>query len=161
MRAARRALPHRADITFNLAILAARLGQREEAEDLVERVLTTQADVSTVDRAREGILRTDLIIADSLLQEGDLESALEVIDAVIARTSDSVLFAQLSDKADEIRRRLELEKERALFEEAMELVRESRYDEAVRQLESIVASTTDPEMRRSARTMIRRLRVTP
>lgn len=155
---ARESLPHRADVTFNLAILTARLGRRNEAEVLIEQILIHQADPATVDRARESLLRADLLAADQYLHEGDLESGLAILDFVLGRTSDSVLFGELSETADQIRRMQAQREDRLVFDEAMDLIRESRYDEALERLESLAERTDDSELRAAAEDNIRRLR---
>jgi tetratricopeptide (TPR) repeat protein len=158
---ARSFLPQRADITFNMAILAARLGHRELAVDLVEGVLVTQADAETVDNAREGILRVELIAADRHLRKGDLEAGLAIMDSVAERTIDSDLFAELVQKANEIRRMLAAAADRELFNEAMDLARRSRYDEAIMRLEELLVSASDAELRKVAKENLRRLRQLP
>lgn len=161
LRRARSFLPQRADITFNMAILAARLGHRELAVDLVEGVLVTQADAETVDNAREGILRVELVAADRHLRKGELEAGLAIIDSVAERTIDSDLFAELVQKANEIRRMLAAAADRELFYEAMDLARRSRYDEAIVRLEELLDSASDAELRKVAKENLRRLRQLP
>ena len=161
LRRARAYLPSRPDVTHNLAILSARLGHRLEANDLVELVLTTQADAATVELAREGLLRVDLMAADDYLRQGDAQAGLEIIEAVLAQTSDTVLFAELSEKADEIRAFQAFQADRQLFDEAMDLVRESRYDEAIERLETLVRRVRDSELQAVAEQNLRQLRGLP
>ena len=161
LRKARSSLPHRADITFNMAILAARLGHHQLAVDLVEGVLVTQADAETVDNVREGLLRVELTAADRQLRDGELEVGLEIIESVIERTIDSDLFSELIRKADEIRRMLAARADRELFNEAMDLAAKSRYDEAIERLEELIAATEDKELRKVAKENLRRLRQLP
>ena len=151
-------LPQRSDVTFNLAIVLARLGRRSEAARIIEGPLAQQADAQTVDRAREGLLLIDLRLADDLFQDGQLEGGLEIVEAVLAQTSDSTLFAQLSDKADEVRSILLSTEHQRLFDEAIDLAKKRRYDEAVARFEIIVDETQDPELRSAAKNNLKQMR---
>jgi tetratricopeptide (TPR) repeat protein len=158
LRKAHELLPQRADVTFNLAIVLARLGRRDEAEHLIEGALSRQADEETILKAREGLLHVDLQVADEFLREGDFEGGLEVLEEVISQTSDSELFAQLSDKVDEVRTYLVSAEHQRLFEEAIDLAQDSRYDEAIERFETILSESRDPELRSATKENLKRMK---
>ncbi len=155
---ARRLLPSRSDVTYNLAVTLARQGDRDRATALIDDVLVEQASAEVVQQARESVLQTELDSANQYLAAGDLEAALLVYESVMDRTSDSVLLSRLVEKSSEIRALLETQLDYEIFERAMALARESRYDHAVELLEELAATTRDEELERVARENLRTLR---
>jgi len=150
-------LPSRDDIAYNLLVVEARLGNQEAALRIPSE-LERRADPQLLFRAREALLRTELDDADRLLRAGEIELGLEILDDVLERTGDAGLYGQIAQRADELRGMLEQRDHQRLWDEAMALVRESRYDDAARLLERIESETDDAEVRRAARENLRSLR---
>ena len=139
-------------------LFRSRLGRRDEAQRLIEGELSRQADEDTIVRAREGLLHVDLQVADEFLREGNFEGGLEVLEEVISQTSDSELFAQLSDKVDEVRTYLISAEHQRLCDEAIDLAQDSRYDEAIERFETILRETRDAELRSATKENLKEMR---
>ncbi len=92
---ARRRMPLRMDVAFNLTVLYARLGRRPEAQRMIDAVLEPSGKAEVADAAREVLLRADLEVADRFLRAGRLEEGYALVEKVAAATTDPALEQRL------------------------------------------------------------------
>ena len=90
---ARKWLPERMDVVFNLAVLASRLGNRARARRLLHRVLEPEAGPALAEEARQAMARADLFYARDLAREGELEAAKATLEILLEEDYDLPLAA--------------------------------------------------------------------
>lgn len=150
------ALPTRLDLAFDLALLYARSGRREDAQRLVDRVLDP-ADPALAARAREGILQAELLDLEELLAADRLDEALALVERVQAKTTDPAIAAQLVDRAADLRGAIAERDFVDRYNEAASLANSGQWAEASAIAEELVAGATTAEHRRLARELLARL----
>lgn len=91
---AQRLLPGRTDITFNLMLAHARLGQREGVDTAVERLRQLGADKPTLQRAREMQLQLDYRDAMNLLRQDRHAEALALLQIIVEESQSPQLLEQ-------------------------------------------------------------------
>lgn len=156
---ARRMLPSRADVVFNLAVLYARTGQRSRAEALIDGPLTRLADDALVVEAREQVLRAQLERADLLLQDDRGDEALALLDEVAGATTDGLWRLELERHASQVREVLSRNREVDSYNQAVALVRKGREGEAAVMLEELLATEGgEADLRALASDLLTRLK---
>jgi tetratricopeptide (TPR) repeat protein len=147
---ARSLMPRRTDFAFNLFLLYLQQGDRRKAE-AIERVLLRDADPEIAGRAREALLQDELRAAESLLADGRLEEAVELLRRVRDETDDDRLRARLDAYLTEIATVLDLER-------ASDLYRTGRLAEAESLLVSLLDRLGDPGQRDYAEQLLEEIR---
>lgn len=155
---ARRDLPDRPDLAFNLALLYARAGRRQDAVGLVESVLVPKSDGDLVAQAREGILQAELLALDDLLAAERLAEALALVEHVYEETTDAALQRQLGDQAATLRDAIAELDFTERYNEAVGLANGGRVAEAVEVLEDLAESAASAEHRELAADLRDRLK---
>jgi tetratricopeptide (TPR) repeat protein len=151
---ARRLLPSRMDIVFNLVGLYARSGDRKKAEDLVDKVLSRTDDPALVADARESILQGDLAAASRLLQAGRVDETLEILRRVQASTRDPEFRAELDSRIANILETLESNRLIDLYNEAVDRVNRKDYEKAAGILRRVLREAEDPKLVDRARKLL-------
>ena len=100
LRTAYEKLATRPDVIYNLAVLSARLGRRQDAEDLIAGPLSEIAEPIWVERASEALLQADLAAAERLLRQGRTEEAIALMEDVLRNTTDGGLAMSVTDRLD-------------------------------------------------------------
>ncbi len=151
---ARRMLPSRMDIAFNLVALYARHGDREKARDLVDDVLGRAGDPAMLAEAREAMVQGDLAAADALLSAGREEEGLRLLEEVVTGTSDPDRKRQLETQVREIRQTLETNRQIALYNQAVDRANRKDYKGAAALLERVAREAKDPGLAKKARKLL-------
>lgn len=135
---ARRLLPGRSDITFNLAVLHARIGHLDVARTLIERELERpDVDPNLARDAREAVLWAEVRQAERWLTAGQVEEALALLEDVAGRAEDPALQAQLREHLDAVRS-AEGNPLRAAYEQAVTTIERGEYEQAETQLVALL-----------------------
>jgi tetratricopeptide (TPR) repeat protein len=151
---ARRLLPSRMDIVFNLVGLYARSGERRKAQHLIDEVLGRADDPALLADARESMLQGDLVVASRLLKEGRVDETLAILRRVQATTRDPELRGKLESRIADIIETREGNRFIDLYNEAVERVNKKDYREAAAILRGVLRDAKDPKLVDSARKLL-------
>src|SRR6185295_13038472 len=151
METAHRLLPSRLDVAHNLAVVYARLGERQKAEALIERVLVPAGDAEMIESAREALLDEDYLHAEQLIGEQKLEEALPLLEQIRAKTTRETRRATLAARMREIRETLDFNHFVDRYNQAVALANRGDVRGAVTILEPLVAETQNPTQADQAR----------
>jgi tetratricopeptide (TPR) repeat protein len=151
-------LPSRPDVAHNLAVAYARTGQRQKAEDLIEKVLVPQGKPEMVENAREALLDEDHARAEDLIGEGKLTEALALLERTRAKTKSDIRRQNLTHRIDEVRHVQSYNQFVDRFNEAVALANKGDVKGAVAILEPLAEATEDPMQAQKAKDLLERLR---
>jgi tetratricopeptide (TPR) repeat protein len=154
METAHRLLPSRLDVAHNLAVVYARLGERQKAEALIEHVLVPAGDAEMVESAREALLDEDYLHAEQLIGEQKLEEALPLLEQIRAKTARETRRATLTARLDEIRETLNFNRFVDRYNQAVALANRGDVRGAVDILEPLVTETRNPTQIDQARRLL-------
>lgn len=155
---ARRLLPSRTDVAYNLAIVYARTGRKQQAEDLIEKVLVPRDKPGMIANAREAILNQDHRQAEDLIEQEKLEEALPILEQVRDRTSDPEKRRTLELRIYEVRRALDFNRFVDRYNEAVTLANKGDVKGAVAILEPLAETTQDFAQAERARSLLEQLK---
>ncbi len=150
---ARRRLPARMDVVFNLIGLYARQGEPLAARALLD-VLARAGDPDLLADARESILQGDLVAAARHLEQGRVDDSLRLLRRVRSRTADRELRSDLDAQIARIERIRKTNELIDAYNRAVDLVTRRRFEEAAAILRRVLAETDDDRLRRSASTLL-------
>ncbi|HEY7215253.1 MAG TPA: tetratricopeptide repeat protein [Thermoanaerobaculia bacterium] len=154
METAHRLLPSRLDVAHNLAVVYARLGERQKAEELIERVLVPAGDAEMIESAREALLDEDYLHAEQLIGEQKLEEALPMLEQIRAKTTRETRRATLTARMREIQETLAFNHFVDRYNQAVTLANRGDVRGAVAILEPLVAETRNPTQADQARRLL-------
>lgn len=157
LRQARRLLPSRGDVVFNLAMAYARVGRRDEARAVIRHDLTRLGDDEMVREATEAVLRADLEHASALLEEGRVEPAQAILERIIDATTDPTWRLDLQRQLENMRTVTSYNRQVERFNEAVSHANGGRHEEALSVLEELLEEDLNAELERRARDMQRQL----
>jgi Flp pilus assembly protein TadD len=155
---AHRLLPSRTDIAYNLAVVYARTGKPEKAEELIERVLVPQAGPEQVESAREALLDEVYRRAEELVDGQKLAEALPLLQQVRTKTSRPERRAELEKRIAEIQSASNFNDFVQRYNQALNLASHGDVKGSIAILEPLLTTTQDPTQVERARTLIERLR---
>ena len=155
---ARRLLPSRMDVVLNLAGLYARSGDGSGAKDLVERVLMRSSDRALLEAGREILLESDLKRAESLINSGDIDAGVAIIEDVRGKTQNADLRRELDEHLASIGDTRALNRQIATYNSAVELANKGSYRKAAALLEALVPEVKDPKLLGDSQTLLKRLK---
>jgi len=155
---ARQLLPTRVDIVLNLAGLYARNSQRARAQNLVDRVISRSDDAAMRAAGNEVLFRADLAAADALLSKGDTEAGLESLRVLVESAPTPGLKSEVQEHVRAVESHAGRQREVDLYNQAVEKARAKDNDAAMRQLESLLAVATDPEVTEKATRLLKEIR---
>lgn len=158
METAYRLLPSRMDVAHNLAIGYARSGQREKAEELIEKVLVPRAEPEMVTNAREALIDEDYLRAEDLIEEGKLDEAVPLLEQIRGKTSVSGRKDQITARITEIREAQRFNHFVDGYNQAVDLANRGDVQGAIAILEPLIETTPDPMQVERARSLVERLK---
>jgi tetratricopeptide (TPR) repeat protein len=158
LRRARRLAPSRGDVVFNLAVTYARLGRRDQARAVIERDLARLGDEHMVEAATEAVLRADLEHASDLLEAGQVEQALALLEEVSELTTDPIWRLDLQRQLENVRSVERHNRQVDRFNAAVQQTNSGRYREAQAAVEELLEEDLEPQLERSARDLLEQLR---
>jgi tetratricopeptide (TPR) repeat protein len=154
---ARRMLPSRMDVVLNLAGLYARNGEPSRARDLVERVLVRSGDRGMLEAGQEILLESDLPKAESLINKGDIDAGVAIIEDVRGKTRSADLKRELDEQLARIDEVRTLNRQIASYNDAVALANRRDYRKAAAILEALVREVKDPKLLGDAQTLLKRV----
>jgi Flp pilus assembly protein TadD len=155
---ARRLLPSRMDVAHNLALTYARTGHRQQAQELIERVLAPQADPDLVANAREALLDEDYRQAEDLVTQEKIAEALPLLEQVRDATRQPERRRTLELRIDEIHKVLDFNHFVEQYNQAVDRANHGDVQGAVAILEPLVETVRDPTQAEQARNLLQRLK---
>lgn len=155
---ARRLLPSRMDVAHNLALAYARTGHRQEAQELIERVLAPQADPDLVTNAREALLDEDYRQAEDLVTQEKIAEALPLLEQVRDATRQPERRRTLELRIDEIHKVLDFNHFVEQYNQAVERANHGDVQGAVAILEPLAGTVRDATQAEQARNLLQRLK---
>ncbi|MEA2601012.1 MAG: hypothetical protein QOF89_2004 [Acidobacteriota bacterium] len=158
---ARRLLPSRLDVAHNLALAYARTGHRQQAQELIDRVLAPQADPDMVTNVREALLDEDYRHAEDLVNQEKLAEALPLLEQVRDATRLPERRRTLELRIDEIHKVLDFNHFVEQYNQAVDRANHGDVQGAVAILEPLAGTVRDPNQAEQARTLLQRLRKKP
>lgn len=138
--------PAYVDAAFNLVLLYARSGRRDDAAALIDRVVRHGPDRSLERAARDGLLVADLRHADQLVAEGKSDVALGILERVSAEATNDRLRSEAARRIEAARRAAEIARQAARFDEALAAIRARDYQGAMAILKELEPVAIDPEL---------------
>ncbi|HEX4960685.1 MAG TPA: tetratricopeptide repeat protein [Thermoanaerobaculia bacterium] len=155
---AHRLLPSRMDVTHNLAVVYARTGHRDQASELVEKVLAPKADPAMVANARESVLDEDYRHAEELVSQEKLGEAIPILEKVRDSTRQPERRRSLELRLDEIRKALDFNHFVDQYNQAVLLANQGDVKGATAILEPLAETVRDPVQAEQAKNLLARLK---
>jgi tetratricopeptide (TPR) repeat protein len=155
---ARRMLPSRLDVVLNLASLYARGGEEAQARDLVERILARSGDREMVAAGSEILLEIELRKAQALLNRGEVDAGVAIIEAALAKTSDATVRKHLEEQLAGISENRKQNRQIETYNRAVALANSGDYRKAAAILEQLAAEVQDPGLAQDTQTLLKRVR---
>ncbi len=161
---ARRLLPSRMDIVFHLMQLYARGSRRDEAQRLMDDVLSRHTPPERIAMAREMLVQADLMRADRMIQEGRHEEGIAFLATLRADSANpktqAAIEAQIAQVQSWLKNREEVDAinlQIALYNEAVRKANDRDLEGAAAILERIVRDAKDDAMMKRARDLLRQI----
>ncbi|MEE8524957.1 MAG: hypothetical protein V3T72_13565, partial [Thermoanaerobaculia bacterium] len=132
-------LPARVDVAFNLLLAYARVGDRVGADAAVAKMRRLGADEATLARSREVLLQMDYRDANRLVRDGRLDDAIAVFARIQAETANPALQRQAAERLEKLEPAAQHNRFGALYNQAANLLKEGRNDEAAAVAEQLLA----------------------
>jgi tetratricopeptide (TPR) repeat protein len=155
---ARRLLPSRMDVAHNLALTYARTGHRQQAQELIERVLAPQADPDLVTNAREALLDEDYRHAEDLVTREKIAEALPLLEEVRDATRQPERRRTLELRIDEIHKVMDFNHFVEQYNQAVDRANHGDVQGAVAILEPLAGTVRDPAQAEQARNLLQKLK---
>lgn len=150
-------LPARTDIAFNLVLAYARTGQRDKAEELIDRVLAVHGTPEEVVRARAALVQEKRRDVEEMIGKGDLAQAVPRLEELVAQSPTPEQRADLEGRLDEVRHVLEYNRFVDRYNQALR-ISGSDPRGAIAILEELVATTREPGQLDQARKVLESLK---
>jgi hypothetical protein len=153
---ARQLLPTRLDYRVHLFAMYRRIGDRAKTDALFKELdAARNPQVSYALRATS--LRVELARAHDLLKEQKLDEAAAVIRDLAVNTEDADARKDLTNQADEIAHTAATNREIDAFNKAVGEVNRGEYTKALKTLDNLLGSATDPGVIRDAKKLQKQL----
>ena len=155
---AHRLLPSRMDVAHNLALAYASTGHRQQARELIDRVLAPQADPDLVANAREALVAEDYRHAEDMVSQGKVAEALPLLEQVRDATRQPERRRTLELRIDEIHKVLDFNRFVEQYNQAVDLANHGDLRGAVAILEPLAETARDPTQAEQARNLLQKLK---
>jgi tetratricopeptide (TPR) repeat protein len=156
--------PSEVDALYNMVVLDARAGRREDAERRLA-VLASVTDAETVGKARESLNFADVNRASELDAAGKHAEALEIFKRVATETTNDRLKAYLAqrlapvDHVDAANGHVDVVNGQiADFQRAVKTANAGKFQEALAMVDDLMPKITDPEMMAAAKDLRAKLK---
>lgn len=153
---AHRLLPARMDVAFNLMLAYARTGQKQKAEEVIDRVIAAHGTPEEAEHARAAWANEVHAEAELLLQAEKLEEALPILEEA-ARKGNAEQRARIGDRIAEIKRVIAYNRFADRYNEALELSRQMKDKEAIAILKELIVEAPTPNQADQARWLLKQL----
>ena len=153
---ARELLPGRLDYGVHLFALYRRTGDRAKADTLFKELdRTRNSQVAYALRATK--LRVELARAHDFLQQQKLDEAAAVVRELAANTEDTDARKDLTRQADEITHAAATNRQIEIYNQAVGQVNRGEYTKALKTLDQLLATASDPDVIRDAKKLQKQL----
>lgn len=139
------------DVAYNLVLLYAQNGRRDEAAKLVDTVIARKGDPKLLAQAREAVLFADVRRIEALLREDKREEAVPLINAVLAQTTDDALKTHLNALLQHV---VSVDAAQNAFdklERASKLASERKFAEALKLIDEAIPLIDDANVAKQAK----------
>jgi Flp pilus assembly protein TadD len=130
---------------FNLILLDARAGRRDEAAKSLD-ALSHLADAETVRQARENLFIADLNHASELLRAGKRDEGTAILKRVAAETTNEQLKAQIDEQLASVRHVDAANHQVSEFQLAVNKANDGKFKEALAMMDALLPTITEPEL---------------
>lgn len=154
-------LPSRPMIGFNLAILLARAGRPDHAQDLLDGPLARFRDPSAAERVRDALVVAQLQEIQEVLAGGGLEEAADRLERLQSRDLSPAARRQVATTLEFVAREQATREGWRRYHHALEYLNAGAYDMGALLLEQILAQEQDPALLEAAREILAGLRASP
>jgi tetratricopeptide (TPR) repeat protein len=151
-------MPFRTDVAHNLAALYAENGQRDRAQELVERVLERSADPEMRAAGKTILFQADLAEVDALIRKGERNAATTRLRALLASAPSPASRSIAEQRLRSLEEVAAQSDARDRFKEAITKANAKEYDAAAEILERLLAATDDPQVVREAVDLLAQVR---
>jgi len=141
---------------FNLVMLEARSGRRDEATKHLD-ALARVADANTVRRARENLFIADLNQASELGRAGKQAEAAEIMKRVAAQTTNEALKAQITEQLSAKDHVDTVNGQVSDFQRAVEKANAGKFKEALALIDALLPTIKEPELLAAAKDFRRKV----
>jgi tetratricopeptide (TPR) repeat protein len=138
--------PSQEDVAVNLVQLYAAAGRREDAQRIVDMVLSKSSDPNIAAYAAEAVLRVDIDTAGRLMESGKAAEALVLLEQVRAATKSEPMQIQLDSMIQHARLTAQVDRVNA----AIDLANQGRLTDAIKILDEVIPQMTDSEFKGKA-----------
>jgi len=135
------------DVAFNLVQLYARAGRREDAQRIVDSVLSKSSDPELIRRAHDAVVFADVKRAEDLLNTGKREEAAALAKHALSETTNDAAkeyLNRLITAADEQAGRA---KQIDTINAAIRQANVHNYDDALKILDGLLPQITDADLK--------------
>jgi len=148
---ARALLPNRMDFALNLYWMYLRRGDRARADALFAAAFANPPDKQTAFAARNVLLAVESDRASALAKAGKLDEAAAVVRQIAAGTPDPKTRQELEAEAVRLEGLALVNRHITLYNDAIALSNTGRTREALKLLDQLLATATDPLVLRDAK----------
>jgi tetratricopeptide (TPR) repeat protein len=142
--------PSEGETIYNLILMEARAGRREEAIKRLE-ALARVSDPEMVREARENVYIADLNHANALGRAGKHAEAAEIMKSVAAQTTNEKLKAELTEQIASLNHIDVVSTQVTDFQRAVEAANTGKFKEALAMIDALMPKITEPEMLAAAK----------
>lgn len=155
-------MPSRDDFAFNLSLLYAQTGQRDKAQELIDKVLVPRKRLDYAEKARQAMLLGEWQeIEKQLVQTGNLAEAAPRLEALLARMQPSERRDTLQRRLDEIHGALDYNGFADRYNRAIDFLNAGKDAEAIAILEELSTKTRNPGQAEQARKLLEKVKAGP
>lgn len=154
---ASRLLPSRHDIVFNLALVNARIGRRDEAAAILDRLASLSDDETMLETGRAAVLQIDLDLANEHLGAGRHDEAVALFERVAASTTSPGLRNDLLAKVVEIRKVDSYNLAVARYNDVIRLLNRGQVGQALPILEELAETVENEELLEEVQNRLREI----
>jgi len=151
-------MPERTDLAYNLAMAHLRAGDSAAARQVVAQRLRNPDDRQLVTDALSEIGRFETVSASNqALRSGDLDSAIEGLEAALAQAADPVTREQIQGALDRLERQAARQARVDRYNNAVAMLNEGRKAEARESLATLLEEVEDGSLKTAIQDVLAQL----
>ncbi|MDQ3282768.1 MAG: tetratricopeptide repeat protein [Acidobacteriota bacterium] len=147
---AHRLAPQRVDFALNLYAMYLRTGARDKADALYASTFEHARDKQTVFAARNVLVSTETERANDLARRGQLHEAAAIVRRLIALTPDPLARRELEQQEAQLLSTASINREITTYNQAIELANQGKNRDAIKLLDTLLATAKDAAVIRDA-----------
>jgi tetratricopeptide (TPR) repeat protein len=139
------------DVAYNLVLLYAQNGRRDEAAKVVDTVIARKGNPKLLAQAREALLFADVRRIEALLREDKREEAVPLINTVLSQTTDEALKTYLNALLQQLASVDAAQNAFDKLERASKLAGERKFAEALKLIDEAIPLIDDANVAKQAK----------